>query len=379
MKLLKNHTYIYGFEDYGIVALNDNCLTNNWGFFLPYNYLTFTGNYIINKNLPIRVYNTTHPIHSWVNYVNFEPELATDHKELLNTAKKVFVHSSCALSRSMMAEKYKKSLNPYLSDAIVIPKPDYGEFGLYKVALFINNQAKLIVKVEVGNDEPYNKVKDAPEGTKFQALISSMPDDSYGNHKSYNTNDMLEAELFYCGEVLYVPNSQSWAMDVLTHIIPADKIVFEESVQNSLGNETNQLDFDSLCSIMDMLNSSDEDTVSAGLKSLSMMDWMHYPQSIKFILSNTENKYRWIYNKAANSTSVKYMIKTIAGKSAYRRSWWSGGYDNEIYEEDFELFKKLKCHYDHIQPDQILNEIRYINFMMVDANGFITPNFKARV
>ena len=45
----------------------------------------------------------------------------------------------------------------------------------------------------------------------------------------------------------------------------------------------------------------------------------------------------------------------------------------------FELFKKLKCHYNHIQPDQILNEIRYIKFMMIDANGFITPNFKARV
>jgi hypothetical protein len=70
------------------------------------------------------------------------------------------------------------------------------------------------------------------------------------------------------------------------------------------------------------------------------------------------------------------MIKTIAGDYARRKSWWPGQFDDEIYEADFELFKKLKCHYHHIQPDQIMSSIRSVNFMSVNSEGFITPNIK---
>lgn len=376
MKLLKNHAYIQGFEDYYIVALGDGCFYNTRGFSIPYSYDNSTGSYIINKGLPVNISSEGDPRYYWKQTVKFDPELATNHKELLDTAKKVFTHPCCKISRSMMGEKYKKSLNPYLSDAVIIPKPNYDEFDLRKKALFINDQAKMIVMVDIYSDEAHNHIKDAVEGEKFQNLITCTPDAGY--RLAYKTIDMLEAEFFYYGEVLYVPNSQSWAIDILTHAIPADKTVFDESVQESLSNENNQLDFDSLCSIMDMLNSSDEDTVSAGLKSLSMMDWMHYPQSIKFILNNTNSKCSWIYNKACNSTSVKYMIKNIAGDRARKRSWWPGDFDDEIYEADFELFKKLKCHYHHIQPDQIMNHIRSINFMTVNSEGFITPNIKQR-
>lgn len=376
MQLLKNHAHIHGFEDYNIVALGDSCFYATWGFYIPYSFDNSTGAYIINKDLPVKAYNDNNPTYSWINTVRFTPELVNNHKELLTSAKKVFTHPSCRLSRSMMAEKYKKSLNPYLSDAIIIPKPEYGEFNLRKHALFINESAKLIVMVRIDSDDAHKRIKDACEGDKFQVLMTCNPDDGYGSHKPYTVEDVVNSEFFYYGEVLYVPNSMSWVMDVLTHSIPAEKIVFEESVQESLGTETNQLDFDSLCSIMDMLNSSDEDTVSAGLKSLSMMDWMHYPQSIKFILNNTDNKYNWIYNKACNSTSVKYMIKTIAGKSARKRTWWPGDFDEEIYEKDYELFKQLKCHYHHIQPDDIMSHIRSLNFMSVNSEGIMTPNFK---
>lgn len=377
MKLLKNHTHIYGFEDYNIVSTSEHCFTSTYGFYLPYDFDNITGAYIINKDLPVKVRNLQNPDYYWKKQVEFEPEIVTNHKELLSIAKKVFTHSSCKLSRSMMGEKYKKSLNPYLSDAVIIPKPDYAELSLDKCALFINDSAKLIVMVRICGDDAHNYIKNAHEGDKLKELVISNPDDGYGSRKHYNTDDVMNAELFYYGEVLYVPNSQSWVMDILTHKIPTDKIVFEESVQESLSTETNQLDFDSLTSIMDMLNSSDEDTVSAGLKSLSMMDWMHYPQSIKFILSNTNNKYNWIYNKACSSTSVKYMMNTIAGR-ARRRNSWPGGYDDEIYEEDFELFKKLKCHYHHIQPNDIMTSIRSVNFISVNTEGFLTPNLKPR-
>lgn len=376
MKLLKNYTHIHGFEEYNIVSLYDFCLTASWSWNVPYSFDNSTGFYIINKDLPTKPYNIKNPQYSWAECVKFVPQLVTNHKELLSTAKKVFTHSTCKLSRSMMAEKYKKSLNPFLSDAVIIPNPDYNEFNLREQALFINDDAKLIVRVFISEDKAQNTIKNAQEGVKLRDLIISNPDDSYGTCKPYTIHDMLNSEFFYYGEVLYVPNSQSWAMEILTHSLPADKIVFEESVQESLSSETNQLDFDSLCSIKDMLESSDENTVSAGLKSLSMMDWMHYPQSIKFILNNVKDKYNWIYNKACTSTSVKYMMQTIC--NVKRRSWWPGDYDGEIYEEDFELFKKLKCHYHHVLPEKVMSTIRALEFMSVNSEGMIAPNIKQR-
>lgn len=375
MKLLKKHTHIHGFEDYNIVCIGDSCLTSTYGFYVPYSFDTSTGTYIINKDLPVKAYNVSRPEHYYIKEVIFEPRIDTDNKKLLDSAKKVFVHQSCTISRSLIAEKYKKSLNPFLSDVVVIPKPDYGDFRIWDVALFVHEEDKIIIMVTLSDDETKKKANAFTLGQKLKKYAICEPKRSYQGHAPYNIDHILDAELMYVGELLYIPNCQSWAMDVLTLNIPADKLVYESTVQDTLGNSTNQLDFDSLCSIMDMLNSSDEDTVSAGLKSLSMMDWMHYTQSVKFILMNTNNKYNWIYNKASNSTSVKYMLRTISGSSAYRRRW-PGDYDNEIYEADYELFKKLKCHYHKIQAEDIINSIRNMDFIRVNSDGVMVPNIK---
>ena len=124
MKLLKNHTHIYGFEDYNIVALGDYCFCNNYRFNIPYGFHNYPGNYIINRDLPVRVYSKPNPSYSWISYTEFEPELAVNHKELLANAKKVFTHPSCKLSRSMMGEKYKKRYLKYFRD------PEIREFNM---------------------------------------------------------------------------------------------------------------------------------------------------------------------------------------------------------------------------------------------------------
>ena len=192
----------------------------------------------------------------------------------------------------------------------------------------------------------------------------------------YNIDDALDAGFIYTGHLLFIPNTHSYAMDILTSNLPKDKIVFEESVQDSLGDETNQLTFDSLVSIRDMLDSTDANTVSAGLKALSMMDWMHYPNSVKYIMNRTD-KYKWLYNKASNSTSVKYMLSTISGNKARRH--WPGNYDNDIYEQDFELFKQLKMHYEKISNDDILTEIKFMNFIRCNAEGKLVPNLRMSI
>lgn len=367
--------HIAGFEDYNVIGTSTIYFTATYDQYLPYGFETNGGSYIINENLPVKICNIVHPQYSWMDELSIIPDLCYNHPELLDSAKKVYVHSSCKLSRSMMAEKYKKSLNPYLSDAVVIPNPDLDYFDLKNCALFVNDEAKLIAKVTMYNDdtdkEVFERLRSAEQGSQFRDFISC---NLLARNTGYNHHDLLNAELMYVGEVLFVPHSQSWAIDVLTNKIPTNKIVFEDSVQKSLGCESNKLDFNSLVSIFDMLNSSDEDNVSAGLKALSMMDWMHYPNSVKFILNQAE-RYKWIWNKALNSTSVKFMLKSIS-PNVRKRSGFPGNYDEEIYEQDYELFTKLKMHFDKISPDNILDIMRFMNFMTVN-NGMIVPKLKS--
>jgi hypothetical protein len=294
---------------------------------------------------------------------------------LLEDAKKVFVHQNCKISRSLLTEKYKKSLNPYLSDAVVIPKPVYDDLRLLKTALFMNEDAKMIVQVILSENDGTDYSSDNfKEGDRFENLISTTPSYLPGR-QSYNVSDMLHSELFYVGNLLCIPNSSEHILDILTSQIPADKIVYEDSIMESLGCESNQLSFDSLTSIKDMLDSTDANTVSAGLKSLSMMDWMHYANSVKYILQMA-SKTNWIYNKAADSTSVKYMLRTLSESSNRRR--WPGDFDHSIYEQDFELFKQLKMHYDNVSEDKILENIRFVSFMTVTFDGILRPNIKKK-
>jgi hypothetical protein len=365
------YSYIHGFEDYKIVDMYSYMFSPTCDSIWPaYSYICGS-KYLINKDLPVRCHNEENKNFHY-NTVHFTPSLYTDNKELLEKAKKVYVHPSCKLSRSMMAEKYKKSLDPWTADVVVVPKPEYSDLSLDDYALFINDTAKMIVRLHL--DEKFkdygivfkegDKVRDYMLGKTFNRT-----------DLGYSLCDLLESEFFFQGELLTVPTSCNHVMDILTYNIPRNKTVYETSIQESLSSETNQLDFDSLISIKDMLESSDEDTVSAGLKSLSMMDWMHYPNSIKFILRNVDSN-RWRWNKATGSTSVKYMLHTITGQTS--RGRWPGDYDFNIFKEDFELLKELKMHCDSLDEKQMLSWLRCLNFMMVDPGGMMTPVLRER-
>ena len=124
-----------------------------------------------------------------------------------------------------------------------------------------------------------------------------------------------------------------------------------------------------------MLESSDSNTVAAGLKSLSMMDWMHYSNSVKYIINRVDN-YNWRYNNAVNSTSVKYMLRTLSNSN--NRGRWPGSFNREIYSEDYKLFTELRMHYENISPDNLLDNMRFLEFMTTTTQGVLTPRIKER-
>lgn len=364
-----NKERINGFDDYNVVHMYDNCFYSKYSFHIPYNYSSGAMTYVIDKGLPTKISNGINP-DNYRNSVFFSPKLCENHSELLTSAKKLYIHPTCKLSRTLVAEKYKKVLNPWLADAIVIPEPNYDNLVYEKVALFIHESSHTIVNVVLYNSDNYN-TNLFKEGNKFRDLMSCPPDD---RNTAYDKSNVLDAELFYLGNVLGVGINNSYVVDIINNSLLADKIVYEQSVQDSLSSENNQLSLETLTSIKDMLNSSDEDTVSAGLKALSMMDWAHYPNSIKYILKTSNGK--WRYNHATNSTSVKYMISTI---STYkRRSWWPGNYDDNIYQEDYDLFLQLNMHYEKLPLEKLKNQMIYYEFMTSTNAGDMIPRIRER-
>lgn len=354
--------YIYGFEEYKVVSLSSSVLFADWNVTMPYNISDIPDVVLASNNLPVSI-----PTYSWLSGIIFSPSLYEDHRELLSSARKVYVHPSCNLSRSLIAEKYSKCLSPWTADAVVVPTPNGKDCILTDSALFINDNARLIVMVYLDYQDDAEKCKSFQEGSTLVSLCRNMPLSM--NSPYYSFDDAMNAKLFYIGKYLSIPNSQSYILDAITHNLPLSKTVFEETMQNSLGTEENKITFENLISIHEMLKSADENTQAAGMKALSMMDYMHYANSIKLMFSQM-NTWEWRYNKANSSTSVKFMLKSIFGER-WRR--WRGDYNKNIYPQDLELFKRLLLHYEKLNDEDVANRMASLEFMKVNAEGMLVP------
>lgn len=362
MRNLIKSSRLYGFEDYNIVKMRSGVLNKYSSYSLPYIFDLSTVTYITEDNLPVSVG------YDLKDNVVFSLTLCHENKELLTVAKKVYVHPSCKLSRSMMAEKYGKCLSPWGADAVVIPSPDFKGILYNKVALFANDDAKMLAIVFVLDDEGSETIDSLNDGVTFSEVKSPYLNDTY---TQYDKNALYASKLFYRGNILSIPTSKQYVLDILTRQLPTDRLVYENTVQESLGTEDNKITLEALTNIYDMVRSTDKNTVGAGLKALSMMDYMHYSNSIKYVFNklNTAN-YGWRYNKAVNSTSVKFMFKQLCPWGG--RNKWPGYFDTEIYEQDFELFKQLVRYYDNSwddsDPRYLLKKMHMYDFVDVHNN-----------
>ena len=351
---------LYGFEDYGVLYMWDEDALFRYATRFPHSLDCRNVTY-----LPMDAKLSATVVDDFLGGVTFRPCLYENHPELLDTAKKVYVHPSCSLSRSMMAEKYGKCLNPWLADALVVPTPSGKDVNMEYVVLFCNDAAKLIVMVRV--DDGYNRATADlfQVGSTWESLCKNVPANIFPY--SYKIDDLLKAEFFYAGKCISIPNSQSYILEVLTNSLPTSKTVFEESVQSSLSTEDNQLTLESLINIRDMLNSSDDNTVSAGLKALSMMDYIHYPNSVRYTFRRL-NSTSYKCNKAASATSVKFMFQQL---SPGKRRYWPGDYDSTIYEKDYKLLQQLVKHFEPAYAVDIPARLRNFDFMTTDGSKIV--------
>lgn len=357
---------LYGFEDYMIINIPSGGFNPNPPQWISlYSYYDRPGYYLLKDNMHVQLDKGMYDTY-------FLPEhFCEDHKELLADAKKIYVHPACTLSRTMLTSKYKKSTNPWMADVVVTPNIGGNHIDYNEGAIFINEEAKKMYKVTAGDIAVLNYLGSLPMGIKVNDAINSKMKQSEDTRFNYTNTDLMNAELMYYGPIFYISQKESFIFDILTNNIPTDKIVFENTIQESLGDESNKITLESILSIYDMLESSDSDTVAAGLKSLSMMDWMHYPNSIKYMYNQLNYPSRVYYNKAFSSTSVKFMFKNI--NNGRKFNWIR--YDTSITQEDYELFRQLIAHFDKYYGDDVDNRLKEMCFMKV-SQGVLVPNIK---
>jgi hypothetical protein len=349
---------IFGFEDYNAVRLYENLLNRNtierWDFGCWSGPQGFVGIPVDREYVEIRTYTNG----------LFINKIFREHKEVLDKAKTVYVHPSCTLSRNLVYLKYKKASNPFLADVVVIPK--VSPVDVPNVAVFVNESKKGVFYIEVsdGNNYTFNI---------GSTLRSMMPCSDYNIHNliinGSNIKPVVDSVLEYYGPLAEIRKKDSFLVDILTHSLPKDKLVYEDTIMKTLSNEDNQITFESMCSIYDMLQSTDADTVGAAIKALSTMDYMNYPCSVKFVFQVGSSMY--MTNKATNSTAAKYMFKQLTGGTARR---WMRIQEDTISQKDYDLFKKM-VQYTHknMSEDDVMQYISNYNFAYKDNNFVVHP------
>ena len=93
-------------------------------------------------------------------------------------------------------------------------------------------------------------------------------------------------------------------------------------------------------SIKEMIMSEDPSVQEMALKTLSAMDYMHYPQSVKLMFDSVNFRARgWLYStKVRNAVSVKYMFKQLFNNGNGRRIFFR---EVTISKKDWEVFKQF--------------------------------------
>ena len=367
---------LYGFEDYEVKIYNSWILdpTRNLSRYDFYTYgyqeriLYFMESYY---KLPIRKESYGNYV-SWSSMVNFNDSI-------LESAKSLYIYPACKIPKRHVALKYKKAQNPFLADAIVLPYLEENN-SVTDSLLFINESVKKIFILEGYNNKEdvhgytagikFSSILTPQQHLEFNSVISSFQ----GTDSTEYVEDikaLLDSEVLASGSYVSIYTNEGFKLDLLSGILPTDKFVSEKAVMKSLGNADNEITFENLMSIKEMLRSSDYDTQGSAIKALASMDYMSCPVSVKYVLS--ERQHNWCYNKATNTTTAKFMFKSLINKTARGGIWFR---EKEISEKDYEILHKLLLEEYENDETRVDYWLRHRDFTYEDVNYNIYPRLK---
>lgn len=358
---MKQNNPLYGFEDYEVVRVFETLLTSS-GYYMPLPIKKASFKMLLADSI-----SKSFNLKADTLGVYFDGPIYEENKALLKDNSKLYVHPSCSISRSLITEKYKTCRNPWMADVVVMPYPNENKINISDCALFFNDDKKFVIIVDFYSKDTLNEFKKLQPNSLLIDACKYAP--TISSYYPYNYESVINAKFAGITNLFVVNNKNTNLVDVLTGVIPRGKIVYENTLQESLSSEDNQVTLEVLNNISDMMKSSDESTVGAALKSLAMLDYMHYPNSIRFVLNNTSS-YNYCYNRAFKSTPVKFMFEQLGYRG--RRRLLS--YDGDIYEQDYNLFRQLIGQY--YKTEETMCYVKNYPFINVSNAGVLTPRIR---
>lgn len=305
--------------------------------------------------------------------------LDINHPELLKTAKTLYIHPKSSIPRGLVTQKYKKVLNPWLADAVILPNRSIPHIYTSQYIVFVNEDKKQMFYMHpywfnrnTANDTLQSVKVGTKAGTMLpfteDAWLNAQPDDDYTDlMKAF-----IDSEVDFNGEGLYIKKKDEWFYDMLSGSLPTSKCVYDNEVIAALGDDDNQPTVESYTSIREMLESKDSDTQTAGLKALSMMDYMSYPNSTMFLFFNLGSE--WRYCKGASASATRFMFQQLFYGTP---SYYPCFSDKFITSKDYELLKALIPKvYKDMGKELINNEIERFPFMYAGEELELRPRIK---
>ena len=368
---------LYGFEDYEILTypariLDPTSTLSRYDFYhhsYQENIFYFVEPYY---ELPLDK-------QSYGDYVDWD-SLVKFNDSVLENAKSLYIYPDCKIPKRNVAVKYKRAKNPFLADAIVLP-PLEKHNSVLQGLFFINESVKKIfIVINYSNEETsdssitagtkFSSILTPQQHLEFNTMIGVFNNEEYKDYRE-DIKDMLDSEVLASGSYVIIPTNESFKLDILNGILPTNKFVSEKAVMKSLGNTENEITFENLMSIKEMLRSSDYDTRCSAIKALASMDYMSCPISVKYVIA--DRQHNWCYNNATNTTAAKFMFKFLLNGTARRSIWFR---EKEISEKDYEILHKLLLEEYENDETRVDYWLRNRDFTYEDVNYNIYPRLK---
>lgn len=327
---------IYNYPDYKVIILNVDYIVNNIFYRLNDGFYPVAPRNRISDIICLMPEQIdTNALHCYNDkYTLFPNKLFTENKDCLNNTKLVYIHSCCSIPRTQIASKYKITRNPWEADCCVIPDLEK-YFSLIPVMIFLNEEKKTFCVLRFYDPVTYKNFKSNPNikiGATIADIFPGAATSNQYNEESVK-EDFCSSQLEFIGYCAYFTSSTIFLFDIVNNEIPKNKLVYENSIMATLGDENNKLTPESFNMIKDLL-AGDAGSKEIGLKTLSNIDYNKFHNSVVYLLKS--NLFIWD-NKAINSTPVKFMLNSLGFTKRYK----SGDYKEQIDPEDYAIIKPV--------------------------------------
>lgn len=261
---------------------------------------------------------------------------------------KLFIHPNCTIPRAKVSQKYTRVIKKEKADFCIIHKCKEnikGKLG----AIFINKEKAQVFTFIAHTGYVKNGYQHyvptacqfKEKGTKLLDIYPELKNVNLENREIINRdhhynidvwNNFLNSTLEFYGAIAVLESSERYIADYMYGEL--HNILLENQILSSIEDEENVFNKEIYNSMMEMLNSKDNDIIGLALKTISEFNYTKYHNSILHLL--TECSQRWRDNNIKNTVSVKHMLHYL--------KIWSGNYaiySDHTTQEDFDLMLEV--------------------------------------